>query len=193
MSGKLKLAISGKARTGKNTAAEMIVKHMNIPMTQCKIVALADPMKHIVKTMFPEASNECLFGPSELRSTIIAEKYKNKDGNTLTHRQALIDLGAFGRQYNNNIWLNCLVEDANQSKDKIVYICSDVRFVNEFEFLKSAGFYMIRIKRPSYTKIDDVSETQQDAILDADFNLVIDNDGSLEDLSNCIADMVAKL
>lgn len=193
MSGRLKIGISGKARTGKNTTAEMIVKHMNIPMEQCKIVALADPMKHIVKTMFPEASNECLFGPSELRSTIISEKYKDKSGKALTHRQALIDLGAFGRQYNDTIWLNCLVADANQSKDKIVYICSDVRFVNEFDFLKNAGFYMIRIKRPTYTKIDDISETQQDNILDDDFHSVIDNEGLLDDLSNCIADIVAKL
>lgn len=189
---KLKIAISGKARVGKNSVAELIVKHSGIDNSLCKIIALADPMKHIAELIFPEAKKECLYGQSELRSEIISEKYKDKDGRPLTYRQFLLDLGAFGRMYNDNIWLNLLVEDAKKNNNQI-YVISDCRFTNEWEYLKNAGFYMIRIKRPIYTKINDISETQQDSILDNDFNLVINNDGTLEDLSNYIADLVIKL
>jgi len=191
MAGKqIKIAISGKARAGKNSVAEMVVKHSNMAPEQCKIVALADPMKHIIKAMFPEANNECLFGQSELRSTVISSKYKDRNNNPLTHRQALIDLGAFGRQYNSNIWINCLVEDANINKDKLIYIIPDVRFINEYTYLKDATFHMIRVKRPEYTNIDDISEKEQDKILDADFDSIIENNGSLDDLSNTVKSLV---
>jgi deoxynucleotide monophosphate kinase-like protein len=186
----IKIAISGKARAGKNSVAEMFITHSNAVPEQCKIVALADPMKHIVKIMFPEANNDCLFGQSELRSHIISDKYKDKNGNTLTHRQALIDLGAFGRQYNSNVWINCLVEDAKNNKDKLLYIIADVRFINEYTYLRDAGFYMIRVKRPEYTNIDDISEKEQDAIPDKDFNAIINNSGTLDDLSNTVKSLV---
>jgi len=179
-------AISGKARAGKNTVASLMIKHLGYPEDKTKIVALADPMKRIVKSMFPEASEECLYGPSELRSTIIADKYFDKNGKSLTYRQALIDLGAFGRQYNGDIWLNCLVEDARSSTDKWAYIVSDVRFINEFKFLKEAGFTMIRVLRDDAARIDDISETQQEIIPNTDFHYVIDNNSSLNDLSESV-------
>jgi hypothetical protein len=178
-----KIAISGKARAGKNTIASLLVEHMNLDDTNSKIIALADPMKRIAKAIFPEARDECLFGPSELRSQIISNKYVDKMGNPLTHRQFLIDLGAFARLYNDNVWLHLLVEDARTSKDKLAYIVSDVRFINEFKFLKDSGFYMIRILRDESTNIDDISEIEQDSIPNSDFDRIIHNNYSLESLS----------
>jgi len=188
-----KIAISGKARAGKNTVAEMIVEFSKFKNSKEKIVALADPMKRIVQMMFPEAMEECLFGPSELRAAPISEKFKDKNGNVLTHRQALIDLGAFGRQYNSTIWLNCLVEDCNRSKDIDTYIVSDVRFINEFRYLKAANFITIRVLRDDSTKIDDISEIEQDSIQDSEFNYVIHNNGTLDDLKKEVLYLVRKM
>lgn len=184
-------AISGKARAGKNTVASLIEKHSGWP-EKTKIVALADPMKRIIKSMFPEASESCLFGPSELRSTIISNKYLDKNGKSLTYRQALIDLGAFGRQYNPDIWLNCLVEDARNSIDKHVYIVSDVRFINEFKFLKAAGFTMIRVLRDDAAQIDDISETQQEGIPNEEFHYVLENNGTIPELSESVRCLVLR-
>jgi len=188
-----KIAISGKANCGKNTVAEMLVDYLKYKNSKEKIVALADPMKRIVQMMFPEASDECLYGPSELRSQTISDKFKDKNNNVLTHRQALIDLGAFGRQYNSNIWLNCLVEDCNQSKDIDTYIVSDVRFINEFNYLKAAGFVMIRVLRIDSAKIDDVSEKEQDAIKDSEFDYVIENNKTLDDLRKDVKRLSLKI
>jgi hypothetical protein len=174
-----KIAISGKARAGKNTVASFLVKHLGLNDNNSKIVALADPMKHIAKIMFPDASTECLFGPSELRAKIIPGEFLDSDDKALTYRRFLLDLGAFGRKYNNDIWLNCLVKDAELSTDKIGYICSDVRFVNEYNYLKSHGFFMIRITREASTKINDVSELEQDQIPNDGFDYVIENNGSM--------------
>lgn len=174
-----KIAISGKARAGKNTVASMLVKHLELNSSNSKIVALADPMKHIAKTMFPDASEECLYGSSELRALPIPGEFLDATGNALTYRKFLLDLGAFGRKYNNNIWLNCLVKDAEVSTDKIGYICSDVRFINEYNYLKSHDFFMIRILRDASTKINDVSELEQDQIPNNGFDYVIENNGSM--------------
>lgn len=188
-----RLAVSGKANAGKNTVAEMLVQCLKQENSKDKIVALADPMKHIVKTMCPEAKIECLWGPSSLRAEIISEKYRDAAGNLLTYRQALLDIGAYGRKYNNNIWLNCLVEDAKQSTDVGTYIVSDVRFLNEFYYLKQAGFITIRVLRNDSAHINDVSEYEQEKIQDSEFHYVIHNNGSLDDLDQEIKMLVHKL
>ena len=181
------IAISGKARSGKNTVASILVNRLNYPQSKVKVVALADQMKRIIQTMMPEASSECLFGASELRSEIIAgSKYRDKNGNPLTYRQALIDLGSLGRSFNPDLWLNALVEDANKSTDKWAYIISDVRMKNEFDFLKNAGFIMIRVLRADETVINDVSETEQDEIPDSEFDYVLNNDKSIADLEDLV-------
>jgi deoxynucleotide monophosphate kinase-like protein len=181
------IAISGKARSGKNTVSSIIIDRLRYPHNKVKVAALADPMKRIIQAMMPEASAECLFGASELRGEIIAgDKYKDRSGNPLTYRQALIDLGSFGRAFNPDLWLNCLVEDANKSTDKWAYIISDVRMRNEFDFLKEAGFIMVRVKRSSITTINDVSETEQDEIADGEFDYILNNDKSIADLEDAV-------
>lgn len=188
-----KLAISGKARAGKNTVASFFADNVKFKNSKEKIVALADPMKFLVKTMFPEARKECLYGPSELRAEIISDKYKDRYGKPLTHRQALLDIGAYGRKYNNDIWLHLLVEDANNSKDINTYIVSDVRFLNEFYYLKKSGFIMIRVLRNEHTKINDPSELEQDAIPNSEFNYIIDNNGTLDDLEKEVSEVSLKM
>lgn len=198
MSGKMiKIAISGQARVGKNTLAEMIVNNLtnhfdsdyNIK-SNYKIVAVADPIKNMVMQMVPSADRNCLWGESELRSTVVPGNLQDLGGNQLTYRRLLMDLGTLGRKYNPDIWLNALVQDAAKNKSLKAYIVSDVRFVNEIEYLKQHGFYMVRLKRPGGPKINDISETAQLAVLDSYFDNVIDNNGSLEEL-NIHAKMIA--
>lgn len=188
-----KIAISGKANSGKNTVASMLVEFLKYKNSKEKIVALADPMKHIVKIMHPEALDECLWGPSELRSNIISEKYLNEFGKPLTYREALINLGAYGRKYHRDIWLNALVKDATKSEDVNAYIVSDVRFVNEFKYLKEAGFTMIRVLRDDCAVIDDISEKEQEAIKDKEFDHVINNNKTIEYLRDEVKLLSLKL
>jgi hypothetical protein len=189
MDGKMiKVAISGQARTGKNTLAEMIVNNvkpigLTLGIPTHKIVAVADPIKNIVMQMVPNADPECLWGQSEFRSKPIPGDFNDLDGNPLTYRRALIDIGTLGRKYNPDIWLNALVQDAAKNQSLRVYVVSDVRFPNEINYLKDHGFYMIRLKRLGVPQIDDVSETAQLQIPDSFFDDVIENDGPLSELN----------
>lgn len=184
----IKVAISGQARTGKNTLAQMIVDH-TIPtqispsyVPNYKIVAVADPIKNMIMQMVPNADPECLWGPSELRSKVMPGNLKDLDGNPLTYRKALMDIGSLGRRYNPDTWLNALVQDAEKNNSMRVYVVSDVRFPNEINYLKDHGFYMIRLKRNDIPQIDDISETAQLQIPDSFFDYIVENNGSLNDL-----------
>jgi hypothetical protein len=189
---KYKVAISGKAKSGKNTVATLLSNEL-CPTGGSKIIALADPMKRIMEIMYPGSSKDCLYGPSELRSEIIPGNYIDDNGEKLTYRKALIDLGKFGRLYNDNMWLDCIVEDFNKSDGVDLYIIPDVRFRVEFDYLKRQGFYMIRIYREDYSKIDDVSETEQDTIKNVEFDHIIDNDDSIKELEEDIKYLAARI
>lgn len=188
-----KIAITGKANSGKNTLGELIINHLHERVilekgnhdlaSKTKYVAFADPLKKMARVAFPHIPRKWLYGPSKYRAEVISGAFKN--GVPLTVRQLLIDLGNdFGRKYQSDLWVCNLEHRVNQlSKGKTAAaVVTDCRFRNEFDYLKSAGFYQIRLMRNSHTKIDDVSETNQDGILDNEFDYVIHNNGTLDDL-----------
>lgn len=182
-----KIAISGKARSGKSTLSSLLIKNFEVKENDVKVIAFADAIKQMISIMFPEASLECLYGKSELRQNIISPNYKDKNNNILTYRQALIDIGTLGRKYNNDLWVNKVkVELSKVEKNCKLLIVNDVRFINEFKYLKQEGFFTIRIKREESLKINDVSEQQQDEIGDEAFDFVLHNNSTMEDLDNSV-------
>lgn len=182
MAGEIKIAISGKARSGKNTLAEILKSKLlhlhNVPV---EIVALADPMKKIVMKMFPGTDPKYLWGASELREAVIGYELKDDLGRPLTYRQVLLDLGKLGRGYHHDLWLRSLVKSIEGDKNK-TFIISDCRFPNEIKYLKDNGFYTIRLKRSDIPNINDISETAQSEIPDDYFHEIIDNSGTIQGL-----------
>lgn len=179
-----KIAISGKASSGKNTLAKIIASASCDNATPHNFMAFADPIKEIIMLMFPNAKRECLFGSSKLRSEIIPNAFK--DGEPLSYRQALIDIGTRAREYNNVVWVDNFhkrwdVWNKNHSEPNLVVV-TDVRFREEFDYLKSNKFFIIRLSRCGKSVLDDVSETKQESILDNEFDYIINNDKSLKDL-----------
>ena len=196
----LLIGISGKANSGKNTVANNIISELGNGakvIGRYRSVAFADPIKDIVMKMFPLANEDELWGASEMRAKIIPGSITNVNPDGLTYRKILCDLGALGRSYDENIWVNVFEANfkrhCNDRNDYTTYICSDVRFTNEFEILKSLGFYIVRIIRDSYLKTDDISETSQDSIPDSAFDKIVDNNGSLEFLKEQCTKIVLEL
>lgn len=182
----LKLAISGKANSGKNTLSVLLQKAIEDQLNKNDInifsIAFADPIKNILLEMFPTADKKCVFGSSALRSEIIPNAFKN--GCPLTYRQALQDIGMLARSYNENIWVEKFFNNVKKmcEYNPSCIIASDLRFINEMKALKDDGFKTIRIIRDSENKMTHISETQQDLIKDNEFDFVINNNGSLNDL-----------
>lgn len=184
-----KVALCGKANSGKNTVSKIIKKQLEKTISNGEwlntfSLAFADPIKEIIANIFPQANKKCLYGSSKHRSQIIGDSF-DKNGQPLTYRQALIDIGSLGRIYNKNIWVNKFDSNLNKQLKKNNYkliICTDVRFEEEFDYLKANNFNIFKIKRNSITLINDVSETTQDGIPDDKFDAIIDNNKSLNDL-----------
>lgn len=178
-----KIGLVGKAGSGKDTAAKVIKKHLLFVKT-IKL-AFADPVKKIVKTMFPKVKHRDLFGPSKFRNEIIEGAF-DENGNPLTIRKALLYIGtSVGRKYNPNCWIDNMNSRINKASNKYdCIIITDCRFPNEFDALKKQDFFMINVIRDNENKINHVSETTQDTITNFDF--VIDNNGTLSDLENLI-------
>src|SRR5271165_4803636 len=193
----IRIALSGKARVGKDTVAKLIIQHLKLDRYEYKIRAFADPMKEIIKIMFPNANDECLYGASELRGEIISDQFLNRDFHrkSLTYRNALTDIGRYAREYNENIWVSNLDYNLNNpfNKRKTAYIVSDCRFVNEFNYLRDNGFYLIRVLRKDIDRGFDVSEVEQEQISDESLDKVIYNDYSIEVLSEEVKQLVDKL
>ncbi len=181
-----KIALCGKAGTGKNTAANLLVFACPKIYENCSSVmyAFADPIKEIIKTMFPVVNLDHLYGPSHLRNEIIPGAL-DADGNPLTVRRALLDIGTkVGRAYSDSIWLFNMgyrIQEAKKSHREMVII-TDVRFRNEFDWLKKQDFFMIKIVRDNQVSINHISETGQNEIADEEYDFVLNNNGTIDDL-----------
>lgn len=187
-----KIAIMGKANTGKNTLSKMIVRNIRKERnfySTCHYVAFADPIKEMIREMFPAMPRKFLYGSSKYRSEIIPGAFK--DGVPLTVRQLLIDLGTgVGREYKPTIWLdNFDIRFGRlQKRDAKIVVVTDVRFRNEFEHLRNLGFYQIRLYRNTgQPEIQHISETGQEAIKDEEFDYVLLNNRGLNDLKQEVA------
>jgi hypothetical protein len=186
----IKIAICGKAGSGKDTAGQYF---RDLTTVSTKI-AFADPIKEIARTMFPYVPRKCFYGDSKYRATIIPKAFKN--GQPLTVRQLLIDIGTgLGRQYYENTWLDAFDFALNKAEknDVNLVIVTDVRFRNEFDHLKSKGFFMIRLKRNEFTAINDISETNQDGILDSEFDCILENNETKDELNDKIIQIYQKV
>ncbi len=193
-----KIAITGKANSGKNTLSKLIHAEMNDISTfgnvSVEYIAFADPIKEMAKLMFPHLPKKHLFGSSKYRALPIPGAFKN--GQPLTVRQLLIDLGTgVGREYNETTWLDAFDHRFKkaESQKKDLVIVTDVRFRNEFNHLKKMGFYQIRLTRDLQLKIDHSSETNQDSIKDEEFDYIINNNGTLQDLQTKVEEIVNEL
>jgi len=199
-----KIAITGKANTGKNTVSKLILERLHDKMLKTNIVAweaftyklmaFADPIKEMIRIAYPEIPRKWLFGPSKFRANVIPGAFYK--GEPLTVRQLLINLGNdFGRANKPDIWLRNFDARLNKHTAKNIgtIIVTDCRFRNEFDHLKSLGFYQIRLFRDAHLKIDDVSETNQDGIADSEFDYVLNNNGTLKDLENEVKKIVSQL
>lgn len=191
-----KIAITGKANTGKNTIGKLLVSEINKQFTgpvKSKYMAFADPIKEMIRIAYPEIPRKWLYGSSKFITEIIPGAFKN--GVPLTVRQCLIDIGNdFGRANKPDIWLRNFDKRLEKNlKSAHVLIVTDCRFRNEFDHLKSFGFYQIRLLRDSHTKINDVSETNQDGIKDSEFDYVVNNNSTLEFLEGEVKKIVTQL
>jgi len=166
------LVISGKLKHGKDTFAKYMVDKIKKSNHVVKSIAFADPIKKAAKVMFPQITNEDLWGPSENRNNIVKNCKNPKTGEPLIVRDILQFIGKWGRSCNENCWVNATFDNIDKTFPKVDYknsdcaiIISDGRFLNELEFSKKHDSKIIRIVRPDIISSSiDESETNLDYV-----------------------------
>lgn len=173
------IAFSGKAKSGKDTALEAIRKEVSLDRTVVLRINFADALKE-------EVAKAC--------NGSVEAVDKNKD----IFRPMLQWWGTDFRRkmFYDHYWLKRWEE----RRDRLVcpgvtqlIVCTDVRFLNEVEFMKSLGAKVIRIIRPTpvATAGNHASETDLDNYKEWDG--VIINSSTLLTFEHMVVSTINKL
>lgn len=109
-------------------------------------------------------------------------------------RELLVYVGTYVLQHNinQNIFVNVVNNIINtqiRSHDELDYIiCTDVRFMHEYQFIRSKNGIIIDVTRNNVEQLDNVAEHDLDDFNNYDF--VIDNSGTYDDLFEQVWDMI---
>ena len=166
------IAISGVSGAGKDSAAQFLIDELGYLR-----VAIADPIKEHVGDIFGLTKRQ-LWG--ERRNETIDEL-------GVSPREIYQDFGRFCREIDAGIWLRDLLSRVRESiGEGHRVVCTDVRTHKEFEAVKAAGASLWHIIRPGAGApgelAEDPTERQARELAERRFDVVIENDGTLEEL-----------
>ncbi len=169
----MKIAISGKAGSGKTTLAEIFVKKYGFTRT-----GFANAVKQVGMEEHGLSWDEA-FGDKKNREVLQA----------IGHGRRV--------QYGEDYWVNKFFE---QIKDMDNIVVDDVRYMNEYEILKKNGFITVRIDSPENVRRERIPRTfpkdtnhQSEIDLDSvsDWHVFINNVGPVDRL-DVFADKIYK-
>jgi len=160
------IGLSGYARSGKDTVAEVLVRDFGFER-----VAFADPIRQILYAMNPHIDGEHL---ASMVDTYGWDITKTK----AEVRELLQSLGYAARQHiNPNVWIMAAFGQMRKDRN---YVIADVRFRNEATAIREFGGQVWRVERPGVEAVNShVSEWEMDGY---EFDHKLLNDGSLEQL-----------
>jgi len=175
------VGICGKAGSGKDTIGDYLIKNYGF-----KKIALADPIKRLVKDVFA-LDDHTVYDR-------VAREQPLKNWPNWTVRKLLQFIGTelFRENIDDAIWVKSLwYKIQNDPKNR--YVISDIRFPNELKFFKKhakkSEFLCVKVVRPGYTGNVGLKGHASEAY-DLKGDIKIINDGSIEDLYNRVDKLV---
>lgn len=167
-----KLAFGHKARCGKDTAAEYIEKILIQKGYKVKKLKFAKYIYEISEFIQKYLNKPIIKDPNLLQLL----------GNSLRN---LYDL---------NIWVDALYKEYIQSINDgyNIIIITDLRYPNEYDMLKNLGFIFIKINRLNRIIDRDPNHISEIALNNHNFDIIIDNNGSIDEYINNINDKLLK-
>jgi hypothetical protein len=184
------IGIIGRARVGKDTAGKWLVDERGY-----RRIGFADALKEVALKVDPliDVDETGRYSLSDLVDEYGWEGAKE----TPEVRRFLQELGAAIRVYDPEFWLRIAMKltlEANE--DGVPAVITDVRYPNEAESLRRAGFHLIYIDRPDVPQLDHESEG---ALKITDAHHYIHNAGELtqfladvEDIADYVTDVESR-
>lgn len=177
----IRIGISGKMGSGKDTVSDIICEYL--PLER---LAFADRLKETVSTMCGIDLCKCYTTEGKMTKPL---------GFDHTVGQLLQLIGqSLKATLGNDIWIKCLVNSPKFSGNCIV---TDVRFKDEAEVFKND--VLIRVNGdPLHIRMDNIDKRDLNHISETDlddyqFKYVIENDGTLEDLRQKVYELISHI
>ena len=175
-----------KARSGKDTSCDYLVEKYGF-----KKYSFAGKLKEIACELYG-FNNEHLNG--KLKE--VPTEY-SIDGNNLSPRNILQIIGQDQRKIFADVWVKYVLDKIKESSLQRFCI-SDLRFRNEVEYIKNniaddikiCCVKLVRDLEQNISGRDDISEHDLDSFVD--WNVVINNNGSLQDLYKNLDELVLR-
>lgn len=198
------IGISGKARSGKDTFADMLAKELNKEAYPPYVMmAFANELKMKCQEAF-DLSWEQLWGNDKEepdKRYYKGMRYQGgvrSDTNELpslywTAREIMQEFGAFYRSIDDKFWIKNLFKVAEQ-KEYTNVIITDVRYINEADYILEHGGVMLRVERENKDSVHNMShpsEVQLDEYKKFTFTVV--NNWTLEVLARTAVETVLLL
>lgn len=141
------IAVAGMRGSGKDTVA----KHLCSLDDRVRVLKFATPVKATLKQLFD-------FTDEELEDEILKELVVPRLG--FSPRQAMRTLGTeFGRTLNPDVWVNIARESYHDNLvDGHLTIITDLRYKNEYDFVKSEGGIVIHLTTPFDVAVEHSSD-----------------------------------
>jgi len=161
------IGLHGKARSGKTTTSNMLVRDHDF-----REVTFAESLKKLCMNMF-DLSLEQIYGALK---EVVDPRYN------MSPREIFQLVGTeCMRKINPSIWIEKVTPFIVNHMKLIDIVVSDVRFKNEFDFVKSVGGHMVKIVRidgpgqatpaiehhKSEVDLDSVPNDQYSAVIEA--------------------------
>jgi hypothetical protein len=180
------IAFSGKARSGKNTAASIVTNFLKETKYAIVEKSFAAKLKSIAKELF------LWDGDKEL--------YSAKDKG----RNLLIELGNHMREIRPSVWVDYIISEMRQTIYKRawwqqhLFLITDLRYKNEAESLLEASHIipkieviLIRLERPGSLHLNNQSETDLDGYNRFRYTIKTD-DGDIQSLTDQLKEILLK-
>jgi hypothetical protein len=196
------IGLSGYAKSGKDTVADIII---SIDSNQWVVKKFSGKLKQIASLLTGIDINK--FEDQDFKDQIMPLEWVEQwvEGTTKYYkimkvRDFLQKLGteAVRDGLHKNAWVNALMYDYYGIYDIDTdvtnmpnWIITDCRFPNEFEAIRQAGGVVVRISRDGVKPVN--AHPSEIALDGFDFNYVIENNGSLEDLKRSVNFMLNQL
>lgn len=191
-----RIAITGKMRSGKTTAADYLWMKYDF-----KILSFGEPIKRIAdeyfKHLYEPIYENCPF--SENGKSIAG--YKKP-------RKLLQQIGQLFRQIDEDVWIKRAEQTMKyyeQYRDTRGIVIDDLRQPNEYEWARANGFVIIRINAPDELRIErakaagddfDINDLTHETEKHVDTFAVdyeVSNSGDIRDLERQIDEIMTKL
>ena len=160
------IGLSGFARSGKDTVAEMLPNYSRR--------AFADKLREAIFRL-----NPMIEGGMRVQEVVNLMGWEKAKVDFAELRRLLQVIGTeVGRQMiDNDLWVKLATENL-VAGDRVVF--TDVRFPNEAAMVKALGGQVWRINRKGVVALND--HASEHAMTSWNFDITIENDGTLDDL-----------